>query len=288
MRQGQEPGAGQYRHRCVQPARGRNESQGCRHRQPGVDHDLGGYLPFGGDHGQHRNPGGRVVLLVAHGQRPGVRRRPEEDDGEHHQRLPPDGAGGRRPADHHRHAARGSTPHHVLRGAALEQQGVNQYVEGNSCGRQMSRQQIGGPPQPEERRHRKREPEDQRVATRHRRPGQRPTRGALHYLVDVGVGDTVQGVGPAGSQHAPEERVEDQNKIHRTSVGKQHRRDRGHQQQLDNPRFRQRNVAAKCGADPTRPRDSRWAGAVALANVHAINSSRTDCRQPPRIYYRRW
>ena len=56
--------------------------------------------------------------------------------------------------DHHRHTAGGTAPDDVLRGAALEQQRVDQDVERDGAHRQQPRQQVGRPPQPDERRRR--------------------------------------------------------------------------------------------------------------------------------------
>ena len=213
MGQGQEPRSGQNRDHRIEPARGRDQRHRGQHRQPGVDDDLGGDLTFGGDHGQHRDTGGGVVLLVTHGQCPGVRRRPEEDDGEHGQRLPADSAGDCRPADHDRHTTRRAAPHHVLRGAALEQQGVDQHVERDGGGGQMGRQHVGGPPEPEEGADRQGQTEHQGMTARNGRQGQWSACGAFHHLVDIGVGHTVQRVGAAGSQHAAEQGVENQHQI---------------------------------------------------------------------------
>ncbi len=212
------------------------------HRQPGVDQDLAGDLTLGGHGGQHRHPGRLVVVLVAHRQRPGVRRRPEEDDQEHHQCRPLDGAGHRGPADHHRHAAGRPAPHHVLRGAAFEQQRVDEDVERDRGHGQHAGQQVRRPRQPAERGDREHQTEDQRVPRRDRGLGQRAASGALHHLVDVGVGHTVERVGAGRGQHAADQGVEDQQRVNGAAVCQQHRRNGGDQQQLDHTRLGQRQI----------------------------------------------
>ena len=280
VRQRQEPNPGQHRDHGVQPAGGRDECQRGTHRQPGVDDDLGGHLTFGGHHGKHRDARGGVVVLVLHGQRPGVRRCPEEDDREHGDCLPADRAGDRRPADHHRHTSGRATPHDVLRGAALEHQRVNENVERDGrCG-QVGREHIGGPPQPEERSDRQRQTEHQGVAARHRRASQRATLGALHHLVDIGVGHTVQRVGAAGGQHPADQGVEDQDQVRRTTGGQQHGRDGGDEQQFDDPGLGQREIAQQAGAEPVGPAVQVSLNEMALGDIHPVNSSRMPAGHP--------
>ncbi|MPM31300.1 hypothetical protein SDC9_77855 [bioreactor metagenome] len=81
--------AGQGDHR-VEPAGAADRPQRQRgeHRDDGVEEDLVGHHRGRLHHREHRHVDVRVVLAVADGQRPGVRRGPEEDDQEHHQRRP--------------------------------------------------------------------------------------------------------------------------------------------------------------------------------------------------------
>ena len=76
--------------------------------------------------------------------------------------------------------------------------------------------------------------------------------GALHHLVDVGVGHAVQRVGARCRQQPTDQRVQDQQRIHSSAVGQQHRRNGGDQQELDHPRLGQREVAEERGADSAR------------------------------------
>ena len=129
----------------------------------------------------------------------------------------------------------------------------------------MRGQHVRRPPQPEERADRQRQPEHQRMTARHGGPGQRPTGGPLHQLVDVRVGHAVQRVGARRREQAAEQRVEDQQRIDGAAVGQQHRGDRGDEQQLDHPRLRQGEVAEERRADSVRrPMDK-----AAFANAHA-------------------
>lgn len=53
-----------------------------------------------------------------------------------------------------------------------------------------------------------RQTEHQGVTARHHRTGQRTAFGAFHHLVDVRVGNAVQGVGTTGGEHPVEQRAE--------------------------------------------------------------------------------
>src|SRR5664280_681677 len=79
---------------------------------------------------QHRHPASLVVLAVAPGEGPGVRRGPEEDDHEQDHRGPCDGPGDCRPADERREAARDTAPDDVLGRLAFEPQRVDEHIQG--------------------------------------------------------------------------------------------------------------------------------------------------------------
>ncbi len=60
-----------------------------RHEQHGVEEDLLRGAAQGGDDGEHGHVRGGVVLAVADGEGPEVRRGPDDDHREQHQRRPP-------------------------------------------------------------------------------------------------------------------------------------------------------------------------------------------------------
>ena len=75
--------------------------------------------------------------------------------------------------------------------------------------------------------------------------------------------------------------IQDQQWIDSATIGQQHRRYGGHQQQLDHTWLGQRHVCEHRGANPTRLVTDR----PALANAHANNSSGSG---HAGFYYRRW
>ena len=131
----------------------RDQRQRGRHSGPAVEHDLTSHRLVVSHHWEHRHPGGFVLLLEAHRQRPVVRRRPEEDDQEQDQRRPRQGAGDSRPADEYRHTACGASPHDVLGGAALEHHRVQADVEHDGSQGQRGGQPVHQQPEPQRRGH---------------------------------------------------------------------------------------------------------------------------------------
>ena len=204
----EEPGPEHGRGDHVDPAQvgHRAEQERHGHQRHRVVHDLGRGPLHGGHHRQHRHVGRLVVLLVAHGQRPEVRRRPDEDDGEHHHRRPRQAVGHRGPSDQHRHRAGRAPDHDVLRRAALEPQRVDEDVEERGRDGQHGREQVDGQPQLDERGHLEGQGEDQRRRRRHGPGDQRTVLGPVHQAVDVAVDHHVDGVGPAGGQRAAGQR----------------------------------------------------------------------------------
>jgi hypothetical protein len=87
--------------------------------------------------------------------------------------------------------------------APLDQQRVDEHIERDRRRCQQRRQHVRRPPQPEERPDTQRQPELECMTCRDRGARQRPARGALHQLVDVGVRNAVQRVGPAAASIAP-------------------------------------------------------------------------------------
>ena len=151
-------------------------------------------------------PGARVVVAVAGGQRPGVRRGPEEHDGEQRERGRGERAGDRRPADQHGHAPGDAAPDDVLRRPPLEQHRVDDDVEGDRRQRQAAGQPVGGGADGQDRYRAEHQAEDQRAGRRDLVPGQRAAAGASHDRVDVAVDVAVEGIGAAGCQRAAEHR----------------------------------------------------------------------------------
>ena len=147
----------------------RHEGERAGHHRPRVPHHVHRDTAGRGDHGEHRDAGGRVVVPELHGQRPEVRRRPEEDHEEEQDGRPGDGPGHGRVADQHRHAAGGPAPHDVLRGPPLEPEGVAEDVEGDRGDRQARRHRVGGVPQQRGRHDAEHEPEHERRSRRHGR-----------------------------------------------------------------------------------------------------------------------
>jgi len=99
----------------------------------------------------------------------------------------------------------------------------------------------------------------------HGLPRQRPPRGSLHHLVDVGVGHAVQVLAPAAASKPAYQGVQNEQRVDRAAMCQQHRWNGGDEQQLYHARLRQRHVGKECGAGSAL-RD-------ALANAHAVDSS---------------
>src|SRR5690625_7639200 len=114
-----------------------------------MPHDVAGHPGIVGNHGQHRNAGGGVVLAEAHCQRPVVRRGPEEDDSEQDQGRPGQRTGNGGPADEYRHTSGSAAPHDVLRGASLQNHGVNNDVEENRDEAQERGDPVHEEPEPQ-------------------------------------------------------------------------------------------------------------------------------------------
>ena len=185
----QEPRTGNDGDGGVDDSRCGHEDKRRDDHCPAVKQDLLGDVLFGGDHREHGNTGSFVVLFVSHRQRPGVRRRPEEDDQEQHDGLPAQRPGDSGPAHEDGHTSGCATPDDVLPGTTLENHRVDEDVKRDRDHDEDAGQEVGSPPQPQERRESEKEPEDERVTRRHRLAGQRTLRRALHDLVDVGVDD---------------------------------------------------------------------------------------------------
>ena len=245
---GQEPRPAQHRGRRVDPGRDGHERERDGDHHPRVGDDPPRHLRGRRDHRQHRHPGGGVVVAVAHGQRPEVRRRPEEDHGEHHERGPADRAGDRGPSDDDRHAPRRAAPHDVLRGAALEQQRVDQHVERDRRDREGRRQQVGGCRQPHRAEHTQCEAEHQRVPRRHPALRERSAGGPLHLDVDVGVGHAVQGVRARRGHRSAQQGGEHEPHRRHPAVREEHRGHGDDEQLLDDAGLGETEVGGHRGA----------------------------------------
>src|SRR5664280_1695934 len=127
-----EPDSARPGDQRVQPAgvRYRPQHEAGRDGEDGIDEDPRGDGRSAGHDRQHRHPASLVVLAVAPGEGPGVRRGPEEDDHEQDHRGPCDGPGDCRPADERREAARDTAPDDVLGRLAFEPQRVDEHVQG--------------------------------------------------------------------------------------------------------------------------------------------------------------
>ena len=103
-------------------------------------------------------------------------------------------------------------------------------------------------PQEDERHHLEADGEGQGRSWRHGTRDERAVLGALHQLVDVAVDDHVDGVGAAGGHRATEDRADDEPERRHPPLGDDHRGHRRDEQQLDDPRLRERDVVPDPGA----------------------------------------
>ena len=178
-------------------------------------------------------------------------RGPDEDDGEEHDRRPAQAVGDRRPADEDGNGAGRPADHDVLRRDALQPQRVDEDVEGGGRHGQHGRQQVDEGPQLGEGHHLEGEGEHQGRRRRHGPGDEGPVPGPPHQLVDVPVDHHVDGVGPAGGQGPAGQGGHHQAHRRHPPAGHEHGRQRGHEQQLDDPGLGEGHVAA----DLPRPDD---------------------------------
>ena len=157
--------------------------------------------------------------------------------------------GHRGPADEHRHAAGDAAPDDVLGGAPLEQHRVEADVQDDGAQRQGGGQPVDQQPQPERGQHAEHDAEPQGGRRRDRPRHQRAVLGAVHHLVDVAVEVAVQRVGRGGRERAADQGGDDQPQGRDASLGEEHRRERGDQQQLDDARLGQGDVVTDRLAD---------------------------------------
>ena len=181
------------------PARARSVAGDQRDRV--ADH-LAGRLGDRGDRRQHRHVGGAVVVGVADGQRPEVRRRPQEDGDEQHDRRPVERVGDGRPADEHRHGAGRAADDDVLAARALQPDRVDEDVEHGGREGEHGGEQVGAGPQ-----HGEGDTSSATAKTSALRGAmsagdERALLGARHQGVDVAVDVHVDGVGAAGGERA--------------------------------------------------------------------------------------
>ncbi len=228
----------------------RPQQQGRGDRRPGVEHDLAADHGRGRDHRQHRHVHAGVVVAVAQGQGPRVRRGPEEHHHEEHHRRPGELAGDRGPADERREAAGQPAPDDVLGGPALEPDRVDEQVERLRDQGQPGGQDVDPDGQDHRRQHTQGDPED---GGRHRRddvPRQRASPRPAHLLVDVAVVDAVERRGRARRQGAADDRGGHQTEAGHPTLGEEHHRHGGEQQELDDPGLGEPDVGHHDVAEP--------------------------------------
>ena len=233
-----------------------------RHQhQHGEDEDLGVDPAGRAHHGQHRDAGAGVVVLVFDGQGVEVRHLPKEHNRKKRPAQRGDRARHRGPADEHRGRPADAAPECVRRGAPLEPERVDHVVVEDGRRGHRRGQPVGEGAHEDHRHHRQHESEDQRRARGDRVGRQRPPLGAPHQLVDVAVDVAVERARRARRQRAADQHDRHQPEA-RPALGRQHhRRDRGHQQQFDDARLGQRDVRLEDGADvATTLRPVRLAG----------------------------
>ena len=204
-----------------------------------------------------------------------MRRRPVEDDQEQQESGQRHVAGDRGPADHRRECTRRAADDDVRRRAALQHHRVDDDVEPDREQRQERGDEVDGPGHQADRDRAEHDPEDDRALGRHRACRQRPAAGAGHELVDVALEVLVDRVRGAGRERAADERPERQarpvdDRHAGDLAGRQdHRGDGRDEQQLDDPRLRQRHVGANrfSGrlAPARRPRRTRRRRGLACA-----------------------
>jgi signal transduction histidine kinase len=211
VRLGEEPPAEPRRARSVDPPGVRHQRQRGRHHRVGVPDDPPRHIGGRGDHRQHRDASGGVVLAEFHCQRPEVRRGPQEDDREQHDRRDRYRALDRGPADEDGKTARRAADHDVRWTAPLEQQRVDEDVEQDRRVGQRGGQPVGHQAEQQCRPRAERDPPGERLARLDRsgRVDQRTARGALHHRVDVAVDVAVDGVRAARRERAAGQRNED-------------------------------------------------------------------------------
>ena len=156
--------------------------------------------------------------------------------------------GHRAPSDEDRDGSGGPTDDDVLRRRPLEPHGVDADVEGRGRHGEDGRERVHRRPQEHEGRHLEGGGEDGGGSggdhAGHERSAFRP----LHQGVDIAVVDHVQGIGATGGQCAPGHCQRHQPEGGYVSGGHEHGWDRGDEQELDDPRFGEGDVAE----DPRR------------------------------------
>ncbi len=251
----QEPGTCQDRSGCVNPARptGWNHQQGADHHGPCIEDHLDGNHLGAGNGAEHGNVGVAVVLAVAHGQGPVVRRRPKENDHEQDDGRPLDGVGHGGPGNQHREAARRSAPHNVLGGTALKDDGVDDHVEENRPDPEPRGQRVGSEPEDDNGGHPEQPGENQRLTRRHLARDEWTVLGPVHQFVDVAVKVAVEGTGTAGREGTAYQGGQDQPDRRKTALGVNHGGQGADQQQLNDARLGEGEIRLGLAGQPGSP-----------------------------------
>ncbi len=220
----------------------RPQQQRGRDHHPAVEHHLATDLAGRLHDRQHRDVDVGVVLAVAQGQGPGVRRGPEEHHREQHDRDPRQLVGDRGPADQGREAAGDAAPDDVLGGPPLEQHRVAEDIERVGEHGQRRRQRVDPDREHDRGQHAQGGREDQGRGGSDDVPRERPAAGPAHLLVDVAVVDAVVRRRRPGRERAADHRGDDQPELGHALRGEEHHRHRGEQQELDDPRLGEADV----------------------------------------------
>ncbi|MBG9885636.1 hypothetical protein ABE10_03350, partial [Bacillus toyonensis] len=214
-----------------------NEQERAGDRRPRVEDHLETHLRRRAGHAEHRHVDAVVILLVLHRERPVVGGRPEEDEDEEHGGRPVERSGDGGPADDDGEAAGDPAPDDVLLGTALEDHRVDDDVEEDRGRREHRRKPVGGEPEPDRREDRQGPGEDQRAPRRHFTGDERAIDRSLHVRVDVAIEVHVERGGGAGAQRPADHGRRDQPQVGQASLGKEHDRDRGDEQELQDTRL---------------------------------------------------
>jgi hypothetical protein len=102
---------------------------------------------------------------------------------------------------------------------------------------------------------------------------QRAATGAAHLLVDVAVVDAVEGVGTAGGQGPADDGGDHEPQRRHATLGEEHHRDRGEEQELDHPRLGETDVGTHDVADARLPRGSPVHGHLGVEGGHGASPS---------------
>ncbi|QTK79393.1 hypothetical protein AT6N2_C1689 [Agrobacterium tumefaciens] len=183
----------------------------------GGEHRINDHLVFGrtlaGDIRHHRNADRAVIAHLEERQRPEMGRCPQEDDEEQNDAIKRNAARDAGPAEDGRKSAGSAADDDILWRRALQPHCINDGIKENGERKQAGREPVDRKTENDHRKSGQRQPEGERLARRDAARGNRPSSGAAHHRVDIGIVPHVERAGCTGANGDAENGDDAQNRI---------------------------------------------------------------------------